>query len=292
MAEREAADDRAEIGDDGDPAHRRRVELVLLLQEGRIEVLRAVAEQVEAHHQHDHVDDEALVLRDGRPEMGLLVRLRRLEGRRFGHRGADEQHDEGRQDAEQEHRPPAEREVAERPAVEEAVGDRGEQEAARIAALQDAGDGPARLGRDQLHRQRAAEAPFAAHRDAEQRAQDEEDGEVRREGGERADDRIGEDVEHQRGLAPPSVADAAEDEGADEAHRQRQEEGVGDRRHLDAELLGDVLEHEGEDEEVERVERPAEIGGEDGPLLLARQVHPRRSLVFATPSVDVPFPSP
>ena len=157
---------------------------------------------------------------------------------------------------------------------------RGEKEAARIAALQDARDDPARLGRNRLHRQRAAETPFAAHRDAEQGAQHEKDDEVRGERRQRPDDRIGEDVEHQRGLAPPSVADAAEDEGADEAHRQRQEQCVGYRRHLDAELLGDVLDHEGEDEEVERVERPAEIGGEDGPLLLARQVHPRRSLDF------------
>ena len=34
----------------------RRIEIMLLLQEGRIEVLRAVAEQIEAHHQHDHVE--------------------------------------------------------------------------------------------------------------------------------------------------------------------------------------------------------------------------------------------
>ena len=71
MAEGEAADDRAEIGDDGDPAHGRGIEVVLLLQEGRIEVLRAVGEEVEAQHQHDHVEDEALVLCDGRPEWGF-----------------------------------------------------------------------------------------------------------------------------------------------------------------------------------------------------------------------------
>ena len=92
------------------------------------------------------------------------------------------------------------------------------------------------------------EAPFAAHRDAEERAQNKEDGEVRGEGRERAYDRIGEDVEHQRGSAAPSIAEPAEDEGADEAHRQRQKQGVGDRRHPNAELLGDVLDHEGEDE--------------------------------------------
>jgi hypothetical protein len=54
---------------------------------------------------------------------------------------------------------------------------------------------------------------------------------VRGEGRERADDRIGKDVDHQRGLAPPFVADIAKDEGADKAHRQRQKQGLGDRRH-------------------------------------------------------------
>ena len=132
---------------------------------------------------------------------------------------------------------------------------------------------PARLRRDRLHRQRTAEAPFAAHRDPEQRAQHQEDPEVRREGGERADDRIAEDIEHQRRLAAPTVADAAEDESADEPHRERQEQRVGDRRHFDAELLGDVLEQEGQQEEVERIEHPAEKGGDHRLLLFRRQVH-------------------
>ena len=43
---------------------------------------------------------------------------------------------------------------------------------------------------------------------------------------------------------------------------------VGHRRNLDAELLGDVLEQKGQEEEIEGVEHPAEEGGEDGLLLL------------------------
>src|SRR3984893_3314329 len=61
VAKDEAAGNRAEIGDDDNPADRARIEIMLLLQEGRIEVLRAVAEQIEAHHQHDHVDDQTPV---------------------------------------------------------------------------------------------------------------------------------------------------------------------------------------------------------------------------------------
>ena len=193
----------------------------------------------------------------------------------FGYAAPDEQHHEGRQDAEQEHRPPADRVVAERAAEEQPVGDRGQQKAGRITALQDSRHQPARLRRDRLHRQRTAEAPFAAHGDAEQRPQDQEHDEVRREGGEGAEDRVAEDVQHQRRFASPPVAEAAEDEGADEPHRQRQEERIGDRRDLDAELLGDVLEQEGQEEEIERVEHPAEEGGGDRLLLIPRKVHRR-----------------
>ena len=251
----------------------RGVEMVLLLQEGRIEVLRAVAEQIEAHHQHDHVDRQAPILIQRLPEAGFGVRLRCDEGGRFGHAGADEQHHQGGQDAEQEHRAPADGVAAERMAEEQAIGDRGENEAARIAALQDAGHEPARLRRDRLHRQRAAEAPFAAHRHAEQRPQHQEDPEARSEGGERADDRKAEDVEHQRRPASPNVADPAENEGADEPHGERQEQGVGDRRDVDPELLGDVLEKKGQEEEIERVEHPAEKRGQDRSLLRRGQIH-------------------
>ena len=214
------------------------------------------------------------------------MRLRRFERRRFGNAAADEQHEEGGQDAEQEHRSPPDRVVAERSAVEQAIGDRGKQEAGRVAALQNPGHQPARLRRNGFHRQRAAEAPFAAHGDAEQRAQDQKDREVRRESSERAEDRIAEDIQHQRRLAPPPVAKPAEDERADEPHRQRQEQRVGHRRHTDAELLGDVLEQKGQEEEVEGVEHPAEKGGEDGHPLLPRKVHRRPPAALCARSPD------
>ena len=62
---------------------------------------------------------------------------------------------------------------------------------------------------------------------------------------------------------------------------KRQEQGVGHRRHLDAELLGDVLEQKGQKEEVEGVEHPAEKCGEDGHPLLCRKVHRRPPAAFA-----------
>ena len=55
-AEADAADDRADVHDRGEDAGQVRVEVMLLLEEGRIEVLRAVAEEVERRHQHDEVE--------------------------------------------------------------------------------------------------------------------------------------------------------------------------------------------------------------------------------------------
>ncbi len=217
-----------------------------------------MAEQVEAHHQHDRIEHQPPIRVERLPKARLADLLRFGEGGRFGHAGADEQDQEGGQNAEQEHAAPTDGVIAEGAPVEQPVGDRGEQEAGGITALQDAGDDAARLRRNQFHRQRTAEAPFAAHRDAEQRAQRQEHPQARREGGERADHGIAGDVEHQRRLAPPLVADLAEDEGADEAHRQGEEQSVGDLRHPDAELLGDVLEQEGQKKEIEGVERPSE----------------------------------
>ena len=213
------------------------------------------------------------MLGDRRPQVRLLMRLRCLERWRFGNAAADEQHHEGRQDTEQEHRPPADRVVAERAAEEQPIGDRGGQEAGRVAALQNPRHHTARLRRDGFHCQRAAKAPLATHGDAKQRAQDQKDREIRREGGERPEDRIAENVKHERRLAAPPVAETAEDERADEPHRQRQEKRVGDRRHVDAEFLGDVLEQKGQEEEIEGVEHPAEKGGGDRLLLVACQIH-------------------
>jgi hypothetical protein len=60
------------------------------------------------------------------------------ESRRLGHAGADEQHEEGGQDAEQEQAAPAHGVIAESAAVEQAIGDRGKEEPGGIAALEDA----------------------------------------------------------------------------------------------------------------------------------------------------------
>jgi hypothetical protein len=75
--------------------------------------------------------------------------------------------------------------------------------------LQDAAHKAARTYRPRLHRQCSAGRPFAAHTDAEQRAEQEEIGESRREAGREIAQRIPQDRDHQRDLAPDPVGEPA-----------------------------------------------------------------------------------
>src|SRR5580658_1588021 len=64
-AEEDAAQDGADVVDDGDGADGMARKLVLDLEEGRVEILRAVAEEVERGHQQDDIEEELPVLADG-----------------------------------------------------------------------------------------------------------------------------------------------------------------------------------------------------------------------------------
>ena len=125
------------------------------------------------------------------------------------------------------------------------------------------------MRRNGFHRQRGADAPFAAHRDAVQRAQHDQHGQIGREAGGELDHRIQQDVDHQGRPAAEAIGGAAEDEGADRPHRQGQQDRPCDVGNIGVEFGGDVLEHEHQQEEVERVERPSEKAGRDHVLLFA-----------------------
>ena len=89
--------------------------------------------------------------------------------------GADVEDQQRRQRADDEEPAP----IPVREGEDAKVRERGEQIADHVADLQKAAEKTAALGRQHLHRQRRAEAPFAAHRDAVERAKHEKDGEVR-----------------------------------------------------------------------------------------------------------------
>ncbi len=194
----------------------------------------------------------------------------RLPGRRFRHVAADVENEQSRQHADHEHAAPAD--ILEQGAVD----DRGEKISSRIARLQQAGDEAAGLRRNRFHRQRGADAPLAAHGDAVDRAQHQERGQARREAGGELDHRIEQHVDHQGRAPAEAVRGPAEDEGAQRPHRQRQQNGPGDGADIGVEFLRDVLEHEHHQEEIERIERPAEKARRDDMLLLAGPAGKRR----------------
>jgi hypothetical protein len=79
----------------------------------------------------------------------------------------------------------------------------------------------------------------------------------------KTEQRIQDDVQDQDGAAAIIIGQAPEQEGAQRPHRQGQGQGQRDGRNLDIELLGDVRHHEGQDEKVEGIQGPAQIGGGD-----------------------------
>jgi CheY-like chemotaxis protein len=104
----------------------------------------------------------------------------------------------------------------------------------------------------------------SAHRDAEYGPQQEQDGEVRRKAASKLDDRVAQHIDHQGGTTSPTVGRAPEQIRTDRSHRERQQDRECDLGDLGVELLRDVLEHEHQQEEIERVERPAEEARRDG----------------------------
>ncbi len=104
-AKAQAAKDRADIVDDRDIAGGVGIEMMLHLQEGRIDVLRAVAEEVERRHQQDGVKRELpMVPKDIQNSAGLRM-IARPAGR-FRNVTTDIENEERRQNADQKHRAP------------------------------------------------------------------------------------------------------------------------------------------------------------------------------------------
>jgi hypothetical protein len=120
------------------------------------------------------------------------------ERRRFLDLAAQIKHQQRRQRANYEHAAPADG------GEQQAVDHRGEQIARRVAGLQQSRHQPARLGRDALDGEGSADAPFAAHGDAVDGAQDEQRAERGRKAGSEFDRRVANDVHHQR--RPAAVA--------------------------------------------------------------------------------------
>src|SRR5882757_1897748 len=91
-----------EIGDDREDADLGSAELMLAFQEGWIEILRSVAESVEASHQHNNVKEHLPITADGAEYVPDRVSLA-LPDRRFLDIPRDEYRQQRRRCADHEH---------------------------------------------------------------------------------------------------------------------------------------------------------------------------------------------
>jgi hypothetical protein len=163
------------------------------------------------------------------------------------------------------------------------IDDRREEITGRITRLEEAGDEAARLRWNRFHRQRGADAPFAAHGDAEQGAQDKKRRKVGRKARSEFERGKKQHVYHQDRPAPPTIGGTAEQVGSDRAHRQSQKDGEGDVGDVGSKFRGDIFEHEYQDEEIEGVERPAQKARRNYVFLLTGPARKRRNPHRATP---------
>jgi hypothetical protein len=154
---------------------------------------------------------------------------------------------------------------------EEREGGGGEDGSEGVALLEDSGEGSATFGGESFKGECGADAPFAAHGDAEECAEYEEHAERGGEGAGEFDDGKAEDVEHQDGATAVAVGEDAEEECAYGAEGLGEKDGAEDVGRLGVEVGGDGFDAEDEEEEVETVEGPAEEGGDEGvPLRRAK----------------------
>src|SRR5437660_479659 len=147
---------------------------MLRLQEVRIKILGAVRKEHHESHQQKQIEAQLPLLGNSLQERTRGGRAMVPPGLRLWHLGADVEREQSGYSAEPKHRPPA-------PCGEgEAVGNRGEQIAHRVSILQNAAKDASPAARARLHDERCSDAPFAAHADAIEDAQNQEDRGVRR----------------------------------------------------------------------------------------------------------------
>src|SRR5437763_4306329 len=147
----------------------------------------------------------------------------------------------------------------------------GKEIAESIALLQNSGEQTPRWGWQSFHRERCAQAPLAAHPDPEQGPQQQKRPEIRGEGSQQFDDRIKNDVNHQRNASAKSIAQPSKDEGTERAHHQGESDGEGDLLDGSPKIMGDRGKDKGQEQEIERIQGPPEKASDESVALCAAQ---------------------
>ena len=135
--------------------------------------------------------------------------------RTFRYVPPDKQHEERGQNAKHEHAAPA------YVAVSHRIQDGRKQETAWIASLEQAGNRAPPACRNTFHRQRGADAPFAAHGNTIKRPQHEKASERWREARGELEHRVDQHIGHESGPPAEPVCQASKQKGAQRPCRQR-----------------------------------------------------------------------
>ena len=155
---------------------------------------------------------------------------------------------------------------------QEAKSGRRQNRSEGVALLQDAGESPAPFFGQCFKGQCRTDAPLAAHRDAKERAQNQQHVHRGREGAGQFNDRKTEDVGDQNRAAPVPVGEHAEDQRADRPESLRQKHGAEHVGRLGMEICCNRLDAKDQKKKVEAVECPAQEGSEEGVSLAAAQL--------------------
>src|SRR6266496_741888 len=138
------------------------------------------------------------------------------------------------------------------------VNQRGQEIPEGVALLQNSGEQTTRGRWQRFHRERCTQAPFAAHPDPEKGAQQQKRPEIRRKRSQQFDDRIKDNVDHQRDTPAKSIAEPSKDECPERAHHEGESDGEGNLRNSSPEFMRDRDKNKGKKEEIERVQGPPE----------------------------------
>jgi hypothetical protein len=193
----------------------------------------------------------------------------------FRHLRSDIQRQQGRQCAQPEHPSPSQG------GEHESRGQRREQIADRITALQNPAQHAAPSWRRRFDGQRRTDSPFAIDTDAEHRAQNQKYCVVRRESAQQLDHRKIDDVGHKRYSSLKAVRQQSEQQCAYRPQRECRGRRQYNRFFGYVEFVGERVVQKNNHEEVERVQRLTQKAGEQRvmrSLFLRGSVHLSRPL--------------
>src|SRR5216683_3695708 len=228
MPERDGSQHCSQVKENYQISHNLGVEAPRRLQEIWIEILGAVRKEHHERHQQDEIKKNLPMTASGAHDRSYGWRAMLFPGLRLAHPETDVERQQGRSASHPEHGAPSQG-WQDKPRRH-----RSQQIANRIPALHNTGQNPAPLSRCTLHGERSPDAPFAAHPDAIDGAQDQKHGVVRSKSAEQFDYRKENHIRHEWFAAAVAIGEQSKDDRAHRPHGQGRSHGPHDG------ILGDL----------------------------------------------------